>query len=95
MEGFVRPQAVVLPETALVPPHNLVTPPPNQFTHELVRHEPFYFTPPGAGDARPDGELPVGCGVVLMVYEGGTTCRVVDGRGLYVVIRSDALRRLE
>ena len=37
MEGFLRPEATVLPEGALVPERNLIRPAPNQFTHAVKR----------------------------------------------------------
>ena len=94
MEGFVRPRAVVLPENATVPERNLIVPAPNQFTHELTRPQPFSFT--GVQQAAsPDGELPAGTKVVLLVYDGGRYCRVADGQGLYVEIEHDSLRALQ
>jgi hypothetical protein len=93
MEGFVRPEAVVLPENARVPDRNLISPAPNQFTHELTRPQPFYFT--GAQQVTsPDGQFPAGTKVVLLVYNGGTYCRVADGQGLYVEVEYDSLKKL-
>lgn len=93
MEDFVRPDAVVLPENAIVPDKNLISPAPNQFTHELIRPQSFYFT--GAQQAgQPDGQLPAGTRVTLLVYNGGSYCRVVDGQGLYVEIEYNSLRKL-
>jgi hypothetical protein len=93
MEGFVRPKAVVLPENATVPDRNLISPPPNQFTHELTRPQPFYFA--AAQQATPpDGQFPAGTKVVLLVYDGGRYCRVADGQGLYVEVEYDSLKKL-
>ena len=93
MERFIRPEAVVLPESARVPDRNLISPAPNQFTHELIRPQPFYFI--GAQQATPpDGQFAAGTKVVLLVYDGGTYCRVADGQGLYVEIEYDSLREL-
>jgi hypothetical protein len=93
MEGFIRPEAVVLPENAVVPDKNSISPAPNQFTHELTRPAPFYFD--GAQEGRePDGQLPQGTKVVLLVYDGGSYCRVADGQGLYVELEYGALKRL-
>ncbi len=93
MKGFVRPKASVLPDKAVIPDENLISPAPNQFTHQLKRQEPYYF-----GHARqgrpPDGELPSGAQVALLVYNGGKYCRVVDGQGLYVEIEYDSLEKL-
>lgn len=93
MEGFVRPETVVLPESALIPDKNLISPAPNQFTHELTREQPYYYTSAQEG-IPPDGRLPAGANVVLLVYEGGERCRVADGRGLYVEVEYAALKRL-
>jgi hypothetical protein len=88
---MIRPESVVLNETALVPRDNLIKPPPNQFTHELQRSQSYFYT-----DAQgpPNGEFAAGTRVVLMVYNGGAYCRVVDGRGLYVETTYGGLRRL-
>jgi hypothetical protein len=92
-EGFVRPESAVLAEKALIPGRNLITPAPNQFTHELTRAQPYYFTGAQPG-MPPDGEFPAGAKVVLLLHEGGATCRVADGRGLYVETEYDSLRKL-
>ena len=93
MKGFIRPDALVLPESASVPGDNQISPPPNQFTHELTHSQAFYF-----GDAQqapqPDGQFPAGTKVVLLVYDGGSHCRVVDAQGLYVSVEYEGLRRL-
>jgi len=92
-EGFIRPEAAVLAEKALVPGQNLIAPAPNQFTHEVARAQPYYFT--GAqSDMTPDGEFSAGALVVLLRYDGGIYCRVADGRGLYVETEYDSLRQL-
>jgi hypothetical protein len=93
MEGFTRPEAKVLSDDAIVPDRNLIVPPPNQFTHELVRSEVYYYSEPqNAGNT--DGQLEKGTHVVLLKYDGGTYCRVADGRGLYVVVPYDSLKPL-
>lgn len=93
MKGMIRPEARVLPESSLIPDRNLIAPAPNQFTHELARAQPFYFS--GMQQGRPpDGELPEGTKVVLLVHDGGNACRVVDGRGLYVETEHAGLRKL-
>jgi hypothetical protein len=93
MGGIFRPKAVVLPESATVPDCNLIVPPPNQFTHELMRPQPYYFA-----DARqensPDGTFPAGTKVVLLARDDRGFCRVADGRGLYVAIDCGSLRDL-
>jgi len=82
-----------LDENALIPDKNLVSPPPNQFTHELTRPQPFFFDRATEGGPAA-GQLAAATKVVLMVYDGGTHCRVIDGRGLYVELAYDCLRRL-
>jgi hypothetical protein len=88
---MLRPKAVVLRDVALVPEHRSVKPPPNQFTHEVRRIQPYYYDPP---HAAPDGEFSAGARVVLIVYHGGEYCRVIDARGLYVETAYEGLRRL-
>lgn len=93
MKGFIRPKFVVLPENSIVPNENLITPPPNQFTHRVIRQVPFYFTGPQQG--RPaDGELKEGALVVLLVHDGGSYCHVADETGLYVVVEFDSLQKI-
>jgi hypothetical protein len=87
-----RPEAVVLGQEALLPERNVIRPPPNRFTHELVVDEPYRLDRPERSD-EPDGVLAAGTRVVVLV-EGPDRCRVVDGRGLYVEIRRDSLREL-
>lgn len=93
MKGFIRPEASVLPGNAVIPDRNLISPAPNQFTHELKRSQPYYF-----GSARqaapPDGEFPAGAKVVLLVYDGGSYCRVANEQGLYAEIEYESLRKL-
>jgi hypothetical protein len=78
---MLRPKAVVLDKDAMVPPRNVIKPPPNRFTHKVKRSQPYFYE-----DAQdePDGEFAAGTRVVLMVHDGGASCRVVDGHGLYV-----------
>ncbi len=91
MKGMLRPDAVVLADGAFVPRGHHFSPPPNQFTHELTRSEPFRFT---GEEEAPSGELPAGARVVLLAYDGGTHCHVADERGLYVQVEYGALRKL-
>lgn len=87
--GVLRPTAEVLAADALVPAANVVQPPPDQFSHVLTRDEPYRFgTDP---TATPDGELQRGT-PVLVVVNDGHHARVIDGRGLYVQVRSESLR---
>ena len=92
-EGFIRPETEVLAAKALVPCRNLIAPAPNQFTHEVARAQPYYFTGAQPGMA-PDGEFSAGAKVVLLLHDGGVYCRVADGRGLYVETEYESLRKL-
>jgi len=93
MEGIGRPEAIVLPDTSLIPPRNRISPAPNQFTHVMTRRQPFYFLQ-GPADAPANGELSAGAQVVLMVHDGGPWCWVADASGLYVVTAFEGLTRL-
>ena len=87
--GVLRPAAEVLGADSLVPAANFVQPPPDQFSHELTRDEPYRF---GADPtASPDGELQRGTPVLVIVNDGHHA-RVIDERGLYVQVRSESLR---
>lgn len=90
MRGMSRPEASVLPEVALIPGGRLVAPAPNQFTHAVRSAVPYYFSEPDDGSAAA-GVLQPGTPVVLMRYDGGRFCWVVDGRGLYVAVEHSAL----
>ena len=92
---MLRPPAEVLDKKALIPERNLVRPPPNHFTHELVVDEPYHFDRPDQPDEpdEPDGVLPARTQVALLV-EGDERCRVVAGNGLYVEVRRTSLRKL-
>jgi hypothetical protein len=92
MERMLRPKAVVVPKSALVPRGKHLRPPPNQFTHVVRDRQPYYY---GARPSkRPDGEFAKGTKVVLMVHDKGKMCRVVDGQGRYVLTAFEGLRRL-
>jgi hypothetical protein len=93
MGEFLRPPMTVLPESALVPDKNIISPPPNQFTHEVNEPQPFYFTDVQEGGPS-NGQLEAGTKVVLLVHDGGDYCRVADGSGLYVQIKFSGLRKL-
>jgi hypothetical protein len=88
-----RPESVVLGSEAVVPTGNIISPPPNQFTHELTSVEPYYYG--SAAQGRPsDGTMDAGTRLILMRHEGGPYCRVADADGLYVEIRYESLRPL-
>lgn len=91
-EGVVlRPEAVVLPDAALVPESNVARPVPTELTHELVVDEPFSFDRSEPG-GEPDGIIPAGTGVVLLRVHGDR-CRIADGSGLSVDVRRSSVRR--
>jgi hypothetical protein len=79
MGRILRPDAEVLDRAALIP------------AHELRQSQPYFYQ-----DTRsePNGEFPAGTRVVLMVHDGGASCRVVDGQGLYVETAYRGLRDL-
>jgi hypothetical protein len=93
MKGFLRPESVVLPENALIPAPNVITPPPNNFTHQAQRETPYYFNQP-AENQQPDGVLPPGARVAMLRCEDAGRCRVVDERGLYVQVDGESLKPL-
>ena len=92
MKGFVSPEASVLDESTLVPDKNLISPRPNQFSHELNRAQPYFFSA-GKKNKQPDGEFPAGT-KVLLVRKEGDRCHVADEQGLYVEIECDSLKEL-
>jgi hypothetical protein len=93
-EGFIRPEAKVLPGESLVPADSLIRPPPNRFTHETVARTPFTYIATGDTDAT-DGSLAAGTKVVLLRSDSHGRASVVDGSGLYVVVPVSGLRRLD
>ena len=90
MGQMIRPKATVLPESALVPERNLIQPPPNQFTHEVISEQPYYYKDPEPTDS-PDGVLKAGTKVVLLLHKGGGLCRVATEQGLHVVTAVEGL----
>ena len=94
MKNFIKPKAIVLPDESFVPDENIISPPPNQFTHRLARTQPYYFGGAQQGTA-PNGEFPAGTKVVLMTRDGESSyCRVADGQGLYAEIEFGSLEKL-
>jgi hypothetical protein len=90
MKGFERPDFTILSESSAIPDANLVAP-PDAFTHELTRDEPYWYE--RAENADANGRLAAGTKVVLVEERDGR-CRVVDPRGLAVTIAGNALRKL-
>ncbi len=87
MKGMKRPAAVVLPDSAAVPPRNVTTP-PGHFTHEVTDRASFWYE--RAGEKDPDGQLRSGARVIVDSREGKYAW-ITDDRGLHVQIESDAL----
>lgn len=83
----------MLAEESLIPDKNEISPPPNQFTHELETNEFFYYIS-ATQASPPDGEFAKGAKVVLLRYDGGNYCRVADERGIYAEIQFSGLRKL-
>jgi len=87
MKGMTRPIADVLPESAIVPPGNIRTPPAH-FTHELSERTPFWYR--DAEKKNPDGELRAGAKVIVDSRDGKYAW-ITDDRGLHVQIVSASL----
>jgi hypothetical protein len=92
-KGFIRPKAEVLDDKAVIPPENLITPPPNQFTHQAAKSMSFFYDR-WQKDKDPDGQFPAGTQLVLLVYDNGDYCRVVNDQGLYVEVEYKDLKKL-
>jgi hypothetical protein len=88
-----RPKPIVLPDEALMPRQDLITPPPNRFTHVVGTDQPYYFADPQP-DRPPDGTFAAGSKVVLMRDEDRGYCRIVDASGVYAWVECGALRKL-
>lgn len=93
MDNMIRPEAVVLPESAMIPERNLLQPAPNQFTHQIVAEQPFFYESPNR-NTPPDGIFKAGTLVAVLKHDGGMNCHVVDRRGLYVVTSYNGLKEI-
>ncbi|MEA2164653.1 MAG: hypothetical protein QOK37_2780 [Thermoanaerobaculia bacterium] len=91
MQGIDRPEAEVLEEDSLVPGRNYIRPAPTHFTHRVDQKEPFAYAG-STTDSTPDGNLPAGTEVLLVREDPDGYSWVIDGRGLYVRVRTSALR---
>lgn len=91
--GFLRPEALVLAEGAVVPEKNILAPAPNQFSHRLAQDEPFYFHGADQQDS-PSGMLAKDTRVMLLCYDGGKHCWIADEHGLYVQVSYGSLKKL-
>jgi hypothetical protein len=93
MKGFVKTKPVVLGDRALVRKPRVVSPPPDEFTHTLLRRAPYYFTTAKRA-SRPDGYLAKGTKVLLLARRKGARCHVADERGRVLDVGCEALRKL-
>ena len=84
MERMKRPAVTVLSDRSLIPPANLISPPPNRFSHATT-HELPYFWSEEALDEAPAGTFEADLRVLLL-REDGRYARVVDERGLYAIV---------
>lgn len=94
MTEIRRPEVVVLPEGALVPETNVISPAPNHFTHEVIQTQPFYFAYP-LSEASAVSVFVPGTKVNLLFSDESEMCRVADARGLYVVTACAGLSPLK
>jgi len=92
MDNVIRPKTVILPDSAQLPERNVLRPPPNRFTHEIVAEQPYYYVALDQG-APPEGKFFTGTKVILLRHDGAE-CWVADGRGLYVATPCAGLRAL-
>jgi len=89
VEKVIRPKVTVLPDSAQLPDRNVLKPAPNQFTHEIVAEQPYYYM--GIDQtAAPEGTFAQGTKVVLLRHDDNE-CWVADGRGLYVATSCSGL----
>ncbi|MEU6236690.1 hypothetical protein [Kitasatospora sp. NPDC047058] len=88
-----RPEASVLDSQSVVPRDNVVRPPPNRFTHTLTADQPYWYDP-NSPEGAPDGIIPAGTAVALLVRADDERCRVVTPAGLYVSVPCTRLRLL-
>ncbi|MEW1909092.1 hypothetical protein AB0442_11595 [Kitasatospora sp. NPDC085895] len=87
-----RPEVSVLGSQSVVPRDNVVRPPPNRFTHTLDADGPYWYDH-HRPEGPPDGILPAGTAVALLV-EADRYCGVVTPSGLYVAVHRTHLRVL-
>jgi hypothetical protein len=91
VDRVIRPKAVVLPDSALVFERQTISPPPNQFTHEVVVEQPYYEI--DADDsAAAAGQFQSGSKLVLLRHDDGPMCHVADARGHVVKTAFEGLR---
>ena len=91
MKGIRRPTAEILPDSAVVPDRNVLSPAPDHFTHEVTSRQPYWFAAQNGGSG--DGEFEPGT-KVLVTHTDGPYAWVADARGLYVQTDLASLRPL-
>lgn len=84
MDRMTRPPVTVLPDSAGIPPENLLDAPPTHFTHEVAAEQPYYWSPAQSA-SPPAGTFAVGTKVALLARGRGRLCRVADSQGLAVM----------
>ena len=89
---MLRPKAVVLPDSAVVPAANQ-KPPPARLTHEVVVDLPYHYARARV-DQAPDGRFAAGAKVFMHERGKGPLCRVVDPQGLCAIVAFEGLRPL-
>ena len=92
MRGFDKPKAVVLEPEALDQEATRMVPPPKEFTHEVIRREPYFSRAKPA--AVPAGHFAGGTKVLVLSRRGRKYCRVADRRGRCGEVDCGALRKL-
>ena len=94
MEHMRRPEITVLPDSAMVPPENLVQP-PKELSHEVIVQQPYYYEIPQHDTSAAGNFL---AGTKLWMHTEDVKpgfSKVVDCQGLCVLTRSAGLRPLK
>ncbi|MEP6501899.1 MAG: hypothetical protein ABJD97_01095 [Betaproteobacteria bacterium] len=89
---MLRPKALVLPDSALVPEAELKAP-SKRFTHQVVAEQAFHHAP-ARPDVAPDGRFAPGTRLILLEHGDGPLCLVQDGQGMRAVTAFAGLRAL-
>jgi hypothetical protein len=84
MDRIKRPAVTILSDRSLIPPANLIAPPPNRFSHATTRAQPYFWSEE-ALDEPPAGTFEADLRVLLL-RDDGRYARVVDEHGLYVLV---------
>ena len=92
MDKMIRPETIILPDSAQLSERNVLRPPPNQFSHVINGEQPYYFG--GVDEAAPAAGYFSAGTKVLLLRQDSSECWVANSRGLYVAIPCNGLRRL-